>query len=373
MAMLCLSISAFAYDFDVNNVFYTVLSVPELTVAVAASPGKYQGTLTIPQTVEWSGRCFNVVSIASKAFYDCSELKEIYIPGSIKTVKLDAFSKTNLEKVHLEDIESWLSVELPYNGYGKPSESSPFHNGASLYIDGNLVENLIIPEGIENLNNNFSGCGSIRKVTLPESCSYLDSSFAQCKSLETVELKGTDITIGEYAFWGCKKLNFDFLNRCNRIGSYALRDCGMVRLSIPNSITKIGYKVCYNCENLEYCSIGSGISELPYKYDDGGMNMFDGCNSLKIIEIEDSELPLNVHKCGSDKSVKIDDVRHWGSFTRFNLESISVYRQLSYSKRGEYSIYAPFAGNRSLKKAYIGGSSTMVGDCFFIIVALLKM
>lgn len=372
MAMLYLSISVFAYDFEVNNVFYTVLSVPELTVSVAASPDKYQGTITIPQTVEWSGRCFNVISIDSEAFYDCSGLKEIYIPRGIKTINSDAFSRTNIEKVHLDDIESWLNVTIKNSGraYGHPAESSPFNNGASLCIGGELIENLIIPEGIETLNNNFSGCGSIRKVTLPESCSYLDESFAQCKNLETIDPKGANITIGGYTFSGCDKVNFDFLDKCCSLSSNAFSGCEMSRLSITNTITKVGYGVCEYCPNLEYCFIGNGISELPYKRDYSyynqpeGMNMFNGCNRLKIIEIEDSELPLNVNYCGYNKYVDIDNVRYWGSFTRFNLESISLYRQLSYED-SYTDVYAPFAGCKSLKKAYIGGSSTTLDNDFF--------
>lgn len=380
--MLCSFNFASAYDFEVDNVYYTVLSVPELTVEVAPSPNKYKGIVTIPQTVEWSGRCFNIISIESKAFYDCSELKEIYIPRSIKTVNSDAFSKTNLEKVHLEDVKSWLSVTLEYFGFslGETIKSSPFNNGASLCIDGELIENLIIPEGIKTLNGNFSGCGSIRKVTLPESCCCLNGSFAQCKNLETVDPKGANITIGAYTFSGCDKVNLDFLDKCIELSNYAFASCGLSKIVIPSSITKIGFGLFSNCPNLEHCVIGNGISELPYKQDEtfnrpAGMNMFDGCKNLKYIEIEDSEFPLNVNYCGYNKYLDVDGdrnifSRYWGAFSRFNLESISIYRDLSYPKiRYEYStcfhVYAPFAGNKSLKKAYIGGSATSIGNCYF--------
>lgn len=374
MTMMCISITASAYDFEVDNMFYTVLSVPELTVSVAASPDKYQGTITIPQSVEWSGRCFSVISIDRNAFYECGELKEIYIPTSIKTVGSNAFFKTYLEKVHLEDIESWFNVTLDYTSItsGHPVDSNPFKNGASLYIGDELIENLILPEGI-TLNDNFSGCGSIRKVTLPESYSYLGSSFAHCKNLETIDLKGTNITIGSYAFYGCDKLNFNFLNKCCTLSPYAFKDCNMSRLSIPNSITEVGYGLCQYCPNLEYCSIGNGISELPYEsgalpyLEPEGMNMFDGCNRLKIIDIDDSKNPLDVKYCGYDKYIDIDKTRYWGSFAELKLESISIYRQLSYRDSDKYrsSVYAPFAGCKSLKKAYIGGSTTILNNDFF--------
>lgn len=382
MAMLWMSISAIAYDFEVDNVFYTVLSVPELTVEVTASPDKYQGTISIPETVEWSGRCFNVISIGSKAFYDCSELKEIHIPRSVKSIGLYAFYKTKLEKVHLKDVESWLKVDIKCDSWtnGVAVNGSPFCNGAFLCINEEIIENLIIPEGIKSLNSNFSGCGSIRTALLPESCTYLCESFAKCKNLESIEFKGTNIEIGAYTFSYCDKmLDFDFLDKCCSLSSNALSHCNMAKLSIPNIITSIGKGLCEDCENLEYCSIGNGISELPFDSDEyhgdpfygtsRGMNMFDGCENLKVIDIVDSAHPLDVYNCGYDDSFVIEKTRFLGSFARFNLDSISINRDLSYidssSDNYYYKVYAPFAGCRTLKKAYIGGASTIVGEDFF--------
>lgn len=373
IAMLCTSSFASAYDFEANGVFYTVISVPDLTVEVSSSPTKYDGFISIPKTVEWSGHCFNVVGIGYKAFADCSELKEIHIPP-IKSIDSDAFKHTVLEKVHLDDIESWLQVDISHSGYTNGSIwcSSPFNNGAFLYLNGEIIETLTIPEGIKSLNDNFAGCGSIRKASLPESCTYLNGSFAQCNNLETIDVKGLNICIGSDTFNGCNKItDFNFLKKCKYLEDGAFRKCGMSQITIPNTVTSIGYHVFRDCKNLEYCSIGNGISELPCDIDpyadDSGMDMFNGCNNLKSLEIVDSETPLKVGRCGNRLYLDIEKIHYYGSFARLNLESISINRNLTYSgsnpNRG--MVYAPLAGNGTLKTAYVGGSTTTVGEDFF--------
>lgn len=146
MAMLCLSHNAYAYDFEVDGIYYEVLSVPESTVQVVACPQKYKGSISLPSTASWNGRSWTVTQIGSFAFEGCSELSEIGIPPSIVKICMGAFNYTSIKRVHIADISAWMKVDL------SEQSSSPFYNHADLVIDGKIVTELAIPSGIKAIN-----------------------------------------------------------------------------------------------------------------------------------------------------------------------------------------------------------------------------
>lgn len=102
MAMLWLSLPVFAYDFEVDGIYYNIISAMDLTLEVSNNPdNQYSGDVTLPSNVDFSGREFNVVAIGEKAFANCDGLNSIKIPSSIKTIKADAFNGTNLKYVEI--------------------------------------------------------------------------------------------------------------------------------------------------------------------------------------------------------------------------------------------------------------------------------
>lgn len=74
---LCVTHTAFAYDFESDGFYYNILSLSDLTVQVTCSDvenesenktATYSGDITIPKTVDYSGRTFTVTSINKYAF-----------------------------------------------------------------------------------------------------------------------------------------------------------------------------------------------------------------------------------------------------------------------------------------------------------------
>ena len=78
-----------------------------------------------------------VTLIDEWAFYSTSHnLKEIYIPSSVKTIKTGAFGLTNISKVEISSLEDWCNIKF----YDSPS--NPLYEGkAQLYINGELLVN----------------------------------------------------------------------------------------------------------------------------------------------------------------------------------------------------------------------------------------
>lgn len=99
-----------------------------------------------------------VESIRSKAFYKCSDLKEIKLPSTIKTIEEKAFFLCD------------------------PKE-------------------IILPDGLETIGKDaFGFCSSLKEVTVPASVTRIDDyAFYSCTSLLEVNMLGneSDITLGK--------------------------------------------------------------------------------------------------------------------------------------------------------------------------------
>ena len=105
------------------------------------------------------------------------------------------------------------------------------------------------------------------------------------------------------------------------IENIAFKDCTLIeRVTIPDSVTKVGAGVFQGCSNLIKVTLGNGITELPtfyvnyYEY--GGMifigegyaPFFDGCVSLQVVEIPDSVISIGERafvECTSLKEITI--------------------------------------------------------------------
>lgn len=94
IAMLMCSISVHAYDFQVDGIYYNIISSTNLTVGVtyhSSTYHAYRGTVTIPSTVTFKGETYNVTSIGEAAFAYCKDLTEIIIPEGVTRIGHNAF------------------------------------------------------------------------------------------------------------------------------------------------------------------------------------------------------------------------------------------------------------------------------------------
>ena len=107
---LCLfaSINAFAYDAEIDGIYYNFISENEAEVTYQKYIigdeypfySNYSGSISIPQTITYNGKSYSVTSIGNYAFRSCTSLTDVYChattpPGATSSSFDTSYIKTN--------------------------------------------------------------------------------------------------------------------------------------------------------------------------------------------------------------------------------------------------------------------------------------
>lgn len=124
-----------------------------------------------------------------------------------------------------------------------------YQNFADNYVTGDLViPSCVTYEGktynVEVIGHSaFDGCSSLTSVKIPNGVTRIDEwAFRRCSSLASVVIGDDVMDIGNQAFYECYALtSLKMGNRVSVIGYEAFYHCGLTSVTIPNSVSEIGY------------------------------------------------------------------------------------------------------------------------------------
>ena len=390
LAVLCFQfgISASAYDFEIDGIYYEIVSFDDWTCRIVSGDVVYTGDIVIPNEVTYNGRTLKVTEIGDDAFNGCADLKTLSIEDGTETLSLGSSNGTNA-------LFSDCSLETLYVGRNLSYETiySPFYEEESL-----LTKVTIGPYVTEIGDYMFYGCTGLTEVTIPSSVVEIgEYAFSDCTGLSNITIPNSVTSIGEGAFYGCTSLiDVTIPNSVTSISGYTFSGCtSLIDVTIPNSVESMGAGVFENCTSLTSMTIPNSVGKIKdYMFrgctsltdviigssvDNIGAgaflgcsslasitipksvyrieyNSFDGCSSLKTLVFEDGDIgvSLEYHLSGAN-----------GVFCDCPLETLYLGRNLNYITY-EHHGYSPFYNIETLKEVTIGGSASRIGDNAFM-------
>ena len=310
-----------------------------------------------------------VTSIGSYAFSGCTGLTNITLGNGVTSIGTFAFSGcSSLTGVYITDLAKWCGISFGGDKFESiillgSDYANPLYYAHNLYLNGALITDLVIPEGVTSISNYafyncnsltsitmpysvtsigkyaFSGCSSLTSITIPDSVTSIgDYAFRDCSSLTSITIPNSVTSIGAGTFFGCSiltsiilpfvgenadgtgKIGFRYIFGGSNdipaslktvvitgetsIGYQAFYDCSsLTRISLGNGVTSIGPYAFYKCSSLTSITIGNGVTRI---YE----NAFHECNSLMSITIPNSVTSIGgdaFYGCSSLTSVMLSN------------------------------------------------------------------
>lgn len=243
------------WQYDDGAIEATVMPVDEMWLNKGVK--QYSGDLVIPSTVTYKGVTYTVMRILENTFKDCYDLTSIAIPPTMKEIGPSAFwNADNLKAVYIEDLKAWCEIKL-----ARISATNPLEYAHDLYLNGQLLTDIDIPEGITKVGYmQFYGC-SMERVTVPEGVTLIEHfAFNSCPNLKQISLPSSLEEMQNGVFYSCKSLE---------------------SITIPERMTSIERETFYNCESLQEVVLPEGLENI-------GLRAFGNCYSLRRVNYPES-------------------------------------------------------------------------------------
>ena len=347
----------------------------------------YSGDVRIPSSITFDNKTYRVTSIASGAFFGCTELTSVTIPNSVTDIGINPYRHDNYERavdkgafegctsltaVHITDLEAWCKIRfryiiwdqyLDYNGVSIHLDfnCNPLWNAHHLYLNGTEVKDLVIPSGMTNINGAaFIGCSGLNSVSIPNSLTSIGGyAFHGCSGLNAVHI--TDLSawckiqfeclfLDSWYDWqsyfhnyssnplyyahhlylkGTEVKDLIIPNDVSSIEGYAFYGCtGLNSVSIPNNVTDIGMRAFRKCD-LATVTINSNslLSSYENHYNEHGYEMFFDDDEYEYVEGEDYHGNISAYFSVFGEQVKKciigNDVTRIGDYTFYNCKNLT--------------------------------------------------
>ena len=386
----------------------TLDGIPVKAIASSAFKGKQRITaITVSSSVTSIGYeafsgCISLVSlnlgsgityIPSSMAYGCTKLESIEIPNSVTSIGYTAFEDCDsLTSVYITDIAAWCNISF-YN-----SSSNPLYYANNLYLNGELVTELVIPDSVTSIGDRaFYNCYRLTSVVIPDSVTSIgNSAFSYCSSLYVV-YNNSDLLFeigstnnGYVAYYAKVLIDHGTVSYKNDGYEYILTDEGFLFDYDGSNYRLIAYTggketvtlpSDINGNNYEIYSMRSGVVNviIPDGVTSIGSSAFSYCSKLTSVVIPDSVTSIGdsaFYHCYSltsvvipDSVTSIGDSAFSGCYSLTSItanENNTVYKSIDgnlYSKDGTELVQ--YAIGKVDASFTIPDSVTSIGDSAF--------
>ena len=146
----------------------------------------------------------SVTSIERGAFEDCRNITGVTIGNGVKSIGGGAFDRCNaLENIYYAgDINGWLDIEFEGASANPLFQILEYNETKNLYINNELLTELIIPDNIKEIKANaFYGCSSLKSVVTPSGVNKIGENAFKNSKLKKATFQNTSGWYSEHTYY----------------------------------------------------------------------------------------------------------------------------------------------------------------------------
>ena len=260
----------------------------------------------------------NVTKIGNYAFVGCTSLTNITIPKNVTNIKVGAFEMCdNIKNVFVEDISTWCKILFG------DEHSNPLYYADNLYVDGKLVSQLAIPEGVTSIwALAFANFDGLTDVYIPSSVRTIEgNSFVNSRVRISIDSANSNFAERDGVIYNKRFTQIVFIPNwvteitipkgVSRVTAYlsnvSLFEGNTVLQRIAfeegSQITQIPDEAFYGCTNLQSIVLPERVTIIPRR-------AFQDCTSLRNVTLPDGLTSIRANAfqgCTSLTSITIPD------------------------------------------------------------------
>lgn len=255
----------------------------------AYSQYKYQGELTIPESVTYEGKTYKVTALGDNALYGCDGLTKLNLPKTFTTFgKNWTHGCTTLQSVTVDASNPTYRVinnivlkgnNIQYIPLGvRGTVTIPDCVTAiptSAFDNHKYVQKIVLHNNITSIEGGaFNECSSLEEINIPTSISTIEEhTFYNCSDLKSISIPSNVKTIGTHAFTGSGLETVTLNEGLTSINNYAFYNIQtLTNINLPNSLTTIGNNALDGCSGIKSLHFGKTLKNI-------GENALRGCNA----------------------------------------------------------------------------------------------
>ena len=223
----------------------------------------------------------NIKEIPSWTFRGCKNLTKFKISSNIEKIGYEAFSRTGLTKVTVPDTVKEMEGNI--FSYCPDLVSATWNYKTVTYRAfagcGNLTK-IVLGAKVSEINSDaFSGVG-FKTYRIPETVTKVGSyAFSSCPNLEKLTISKNVKAVPSYIVSRCENIKKVVIeDGVKSIADYAFANSSITSISMPSSITKVGYAAFFHAEKLVYARISDSVKKIEDK-------TFANCYELSKLKI----------------------------------------------------------------------------------------
>ena len=320
LVLVLLTSNINAYDFEVDGLFYNIISNDQVEVTYKSYyDGYYKGNIEIPETISHNNQLYYVTAIGDYAFCSCTGLTgSLIIPNTVNKIGIRAFQECTGFNGTLTLPNSLITIsEKAFQKCSGFTGTLTLPNsleslGEHAFEGCRGFSDLIISNSLTTISNSaFGSCGFSGTLTIPNSVTSIgESAFGGCAFTGSLLIPNSVKSIGKSAFISCNGFTgtLTIPNSVTYIGESAFSDCNGFTglLTIPNSVTYIGGSAFWNCHGFTgsltipnsvneirtatfaNCAGFSGTMSIPNSITSIESDAFSGCSKINEVIIPNS-------------------------------------------------------------------------------------